>query len=549
MNEITIYPARAVRTMEPSLPLAEAVAVRGDRILEVGTLETMGPWLDNHPHRVDDRFRDHVIMPGFIDPHLHPSMAAMLLPMHFTTALEWRLPWATVPAIRGNNAFLDRLKEIDQTMADPDEPMFAWGHHPIWHGEVDRTLLNGISESRPIIVWHRGFHSLVVNDAALRWMELSEDDLARHPQVNAEKAQFFETGLSLAFRCINPYILEPARFTAGLERLKQVVHFGGHTTIGDMATGMFNLNMEWESLVSTLEREDTPFRVQLIPTALSMGGGTADEERLRRVAALKERNTHRLRFSDHIKMFSDGGFFAQLMQLGEPGFVDPDHHGEWMTPPETFEEAARAYWNEGYKIHVHCTGDLGLELALDTLEKLQWERPRFNHRFTIEHLGISTPEQIRRMADLGALASVNVYYVHELSDAFYKHTVGYERAAQMSRLGTLARHNIPTAIHSDYTMAPALPLYNAWVAANRITEAGTVMGAEERLTLEQALRTITVDAAYVLGLEHEIGTIRAGKKADFTILEQDPYEVPVEELKDIDVLGTVFEGRHFPVPR
>ncbi len=137
MSEITVYPARAVRTMEPSQPLASAVAVRGDRIVEVGSLETMQPWLDNHPHRIDDRFRDHVIMPGFIDPHLHPSMAAMLLPMHFTTAMEWRLPWDTVPPVRGNNAFLVRLKEIDRSIEDSDEPMFAWGHHPIWHGEVD----------------------------------------------------------------------------------------------------------------------------------------------------------------------------------------------------------------------------------------------------------------------------------------------------------------------------------------------------------------------------------------------------------------------------
>jgi predicted amidohydrolase YtcJ len=548
MNEITVYIARAVRTMEPSLPFARAVAVRGDRIVEVGTLETMQPWLERHPHRIDDSFRDHVIMPGFIDPHLHPSMAAILLPMAFITALDWKLPWADVAAVRGNNAFVDRLSEIERSLPDPTEPLFSWGHHPIWHGEVTRHMLNGISATRPIIVWHRGFHSLVVNDGAIRWMGLDEARAGAHPQVDLEKGSFFETGLSLAFRYLNSHLLDPERFAAGLERLKQVIHRGGHTTIGDMAIGIFNLELEWDTLVSVLEREDTPFRVQMIPQALGLGGGGAvTEAQLELVEGLKARNTHRLYFKDHIKMFSDGGFFAQLMQLGEPGFIDPEHHGEWMTPPENFYAAAQAYWNKGYQIHVHCTGDLGLELALDTLDKLQWERPRFNHRFTIEHLGVSTPEQIRRMADLGALASVNVYYVHELSDAFYKHTIGYERASQVSRLGTLARHGVPIAVHSDYTMAPALPLNNAWVAANRITEAGTVMGPEERLTLDQALRAITVDAAYILGQEHEIGTLRAGKKADFTILEQDPYDVPVEQLRDIPIWGTVFEGQPFPI--
>ena len=117
MEEITVYTARAVRTMEPSLPLASAVAVRGDRIVEVGSLETMRPWLDRHPHRIDERFRDHVILPGFIDPHLHPSRAAILLPMHFITALDWKLPWADVAAVRGNNAFLDRLKAVDDGLS------------------------------------------------------------------------------------------------------------------------------------------------------------------------------------------------------------------------------------------------------------------------------------------------------------------------------------------------------------------------------------------------------------------------------------------------
>ena len=242
-----------------------------------------------------------------------------------------------------------------------------------------------------------------------------------------------------------------------------------------------------------------------------------------------------------MKLFADGGFFAELMQVQEPGFID-GHHGEWLMPPEFFESLARTYWNAGYKIHVHCTGDLGVELALDVLEKLQWERPRVNHRFTIEHFGLSTPEQVRRIADLGALVSCNIYYVHELGDAYWKNSIGYERASQMSRLGTLAHYNVTTALHSDFTMAPAQPLYSAWVAVNRLSESGEILAPTERISLNAALRAITINAAYVLGMEHEIGSIRAGKKADFTVLGADPFEIPVKELKDIPILGTVFEG-------
>ena len=92
MSEITVYTARRIHTMNPSMPRADAGAVRAGRIVEAGTLETLSPWLDAHPHVVDRTFERHVLMPGFIDPHLHPPMAAVLLPLHFITAMEWRLP-------------------------------------------------------------------------------------------------------------------------------------------------------------------------------------------------------------------------------------------------------------------------------------------------------------------------------------------------------------------------------------------------------------------------------------------------------------------------
>lgn len=203
------------------------------------------------------------------------------------------------------------------------------------------------------------------------------------------------------------------------------------------------------------------------------------------------------------------------------------------------------YWNADYKIHVHCTGDLGVELTLDILEKLQWERPRFRHGFTFEHFGFCTPEQVQRIAALGAHVSANVYYLYELSHTYAEQGIGFERASQMARLGTCVREGVRTTLHSDFTMAPALPLNSAWVAANRLNCQGQVMCAEERLTVEQALRAITTDAAVVLGLEHDIGSIRAGKKADFTVLDDSPFQAGAEYLHQLNVLGTVFEGRVF----
>lgn len=528
------------------MPTAGAVAVREGRIVEVGTLETLRPWLDAYDHEIDDTFADHVIMPGLIDPHLHPSMAAILLPMEFTTATDWSLPWEHVGAVATQVEFLERIEQLNRDL-EPGEPLFAWGHHPIWHGDVDREQLNAISSSRPIVVWHRGYHSFIVNDACYEWMGIDLDAARRHPQVDVDRGAFFETGLGFGYRYLNSFILGTERFRAGLDRMRQVIHHGGQTTIGDAAFGMYGFDAEWEHLTTVMERPDTPFRMQLLPFAMGPEGNElSDQDMAERFLSLSERNTHRLRFSDHVKMFADGGFFAELLQLGFPGHLD-GRHGEWMTPPDRFEQVARALWNAGMKIHVHCTGDNGVELTLRTLEKLQWERPRFDHRFTFEHFGISRPQQVDKIAALGAQASVQVYYVHELSRAFADHTLGYERASQISRLGSLERAGVRFAVHSDFTMAPAQPLFNAWVAANRINLDGEVMCPDERASLDAAIKAITINAAFMLGLEDEVGSLRWGKKADFTILEADPYDVGAEGLRDIPIWGTVFEGEKFPI--
>ena len=542
MSEITVFPARRVLTMNPSNPSATAVAVREGHIVEAGSLDSMGPWLEKHPHRIDDRFAEQVILPGLIDPHLHPSMAAVLLPMDFITGLEWRLPWETVKPVAGKEQFLARLGELHRSKPDADTPLFTWGYHPHWHGRIDRADVNNVSATRPIVVWHRSFHEVVLNDTALAWLDIDESGLEGAHQIDIARGRFFETGLSFAIARMNPYLLSPERFREGLARFAKVAHFGGHTTIGDMATGIFSLRLEWESLCAVLDQPSVPFRVELVPHLGKLGREAWNESNaLAYVGGLRERNTAKLRFSDHVKLFADGAFFSQLAQMSPPGYID-GHHGEWMTTPEVLKTQARTFWNAGYKIHIHTTGDLGLELVLEILETLQWERPRFNHGFTIEHFGFSQPEQIERLAALGASVSANVYYLHELSDTYAREGIGVERAHTMARIGSCVRAGIRTAIHSDFTMAPALPLHNAWVAATRMNHTGEVVGPEERLSVDAALRAVTIDAAHILGRANEVGSLRAGKRADFAVVDADPYEVGADGLRDLKVRATVFEG-------
>ena len=117
----------------------------------------------------------------------------------------------------------------------------------------------------------------------------------------------------------------------------------------------------------------------------------------------------------------------------------------------------------------------------------------------------------------------------------------------MVRLGSLERLGLPFALHSDCPMAPLEPLTLAWTAVNRVTINGNPYALEQTIKVDEALRAITIDAAWIMGWEDKIGSIRAGKIADFVVLEQDPYEVEPMALKDIPVWGTVFEGEVFPV--
>jgi predicted amidohydrolase YtcJ len=543
---ITVFTAKKIITMTEAQPEATAVAVRDGVILEVGNLDTLKPWLEHDEHQINTDYSEHILMPGLIDPHLHPIMAAVLLPMQFITALEWKFPWETVPGTATPEQYLNKLRECHENTPE-GEPFFTWGYHANWHGDIGRTVMDEIFGDRPAVIWQRSFHELYLNTAMMTFLGVEEEKVRGRPQIDYDQGHFYENGLSYAIGKLNKIIMSDQWLGTGLDRLKKVVHFGGQTTVGDMAVGLFDFDLEQNAVKNIIDTPETPFRVLGVAHARVMShinGG--HKQGVEFSKTLPERNTNKFRFSNKIKLFTDGAFFSQLAMLKAPGYID-GHIGEWLMVPEDYEIVARLYWQAGFEIHVHCTGDLGLELALDTLEKLQFEQPRFNHNYTIEHFGFSTPEQVKRIKLLGANVSANVYYLHELSDSYGHHGVGFERASEMARIGQCERDDILLSLHSDFPMAPAMPLNSAWVAFTRENCEGNVVCPNERVTLDTALKAITINAARILGLEDETGSIRAGKKADFVVLDKDPYEVGGEGLKDIAILATVFEGEVFPI--
>jgi hypothetical protein len=189
-----------------------------------------------------------------------------------------------------------------------------------------------------------------------------------------------------------------------------------------------------------------------------------------------------------------------------------------------------------------------MDVLLTNLETAQRRNPRFDHRTTIVHFGYAAPEQVAKAGRLGAIVSANPYYVTALSGRYAEIGLGPERARRTVPLADAVRAGMSISFHSDMPMAPAKPLQLMWSAVNRLTAAGSVSGPDQVIDLETALRAMTIEAAYSIRLEKEIGSITPGKLENFTVLEQSPYAVAPTALKDIPVWGTVLEGRVQPAP-
>jgi len=544
---LVVYTAKKIITMEPALPEATAVAVADGRIVAVGSLDSLKPWLAVSEVTIDHSLDDKVVMPGFIDPHVHPSLPAVLTQFPFLAPDDWSLPTGEFPGAKTPQAFEARLKELVAARTDTGVPFIAWGYHPLWHGQVYRPQLNAWFPDTPVMLWHRSFHELTGNDAALAMLGITEADTAGNHESDWAQGHFWENGLKAVLPKL-PFLFEPARFGKGMANFLEMVHLGGVTTVLDMGTGVFGDPAGEIALVRQVtEGSQAPLRIIMTPIITDfLARGKTPAEAMAEIEQWRAGNSRRVMVQNHFKLMLDGAIFSGLAQMGPPGYLD-GHEGLWMAPLPVTTEWARVFWNAGYQLHAHTNGDKSAAAFIDLLRTLQAEHPRVDHRFTLEHFAYSTEDQSRQLKALGAVVSANPYYHYLLSDIYGALWLGPDRGSQMVRLGSLERLGVPFALHSDNPMAPLSPLTLAWNATNRVTINGRASGIEERISLDAALRAITVDAAWIVGWENEIGSIRAGKRADFTVLEGDPYEVGAAGLDKIRVWGTVFEGELHPI--
>lgn len=545
----TIFTAREIVTLDPARPTAEAIAVVNGRILWVGTLDETVRVVGTQPYQIDKTFADHVIVPGFVAQHDHPVLAALTMSSEILSIEDWVLPSGTVPAVKDKQDFMKRLAAAVAARTNPDEPVLSWGYHPAFYGPLIRSDLDSISKTTPILVWGRSCHEMFLNSATLQRAKLSEEAFSAFSssakrQSNLEEGHFWEQGMFAILPYVATMVASPQRLQEGLELSRDYMHAKG-VTIGNEPGGILAKPVQ-DGVNAVFSSPDMPFRWSFMVDGKSMvakypndADVIAESEKLASwyggMTSLAPKQA---------KLFADGAIYSQLMQVRRP-YLD-GHKGEWMMDRDVFERAFRIYWDAGYQLHIHVNGDAGVDLVLDTLETNLRRNPRYDHRTVLVHFAVSGADQVARIKSLGAIVSGNPYYVAALADQYSKVGLGTDRADDMVRLGDLSRAGIRWSLHSDMPMAPADPLFLMWCAVNRTTASGRVAGANQRISAEEALRGVTIEAAYSLKLEDEIGTISPGKRANLTILKGNPLSVTPSEIRNIGVWGTVMEGRKLP---
>ena len=548
----TVFLAREIVTLDPARPSAQAVAVVSGRILWVGSRDEVIGILGKQPHNIDSSFADHVLVPGFIAQHDHPLLAALTMSSAVLPIEDWVLPGGTVPAVKDKQDFLQRLGSAVKAAAPSDEAVVTWGYHPAFFGPLTKAELDGISTTRPIIVWGRSCHEMVFNTATMQRAGITDamfeafTPRARE-QSSLANGHFWEQGLFAVLPHIASFAASPQRVRAGLELTRDYMHAKG-ITIGNEPGGILSKPVQ-DGVNAVFSSPSMPFRWSFMVDAKSMLASSPDDQQViaqsQKLASWYGGMTSLAPMQ--AKLFADGAIYSQLMQVRE-AYLD-GHRGEWMMDEPDFERAFRVYWDAGYQIHIHVNGDAGLDRVLDALEVNLRRNPRHDHRTVLVHFAVSSPDQVVRIKALGAIVSGNPYYVTALADQYGKVGLGPERADEMVRLGDLSRAGISWSLHSDMPMAPADPLFLMWCAVNRRTPSGRVAAPEQRVSVEQALRGITSEAAFSLKLETEVGTISPGKRANFTVLADNPLTVDPMSIKDITVWGTVMEGQVLPAAR
>lgn len=518
--ELSLLKARDVLTMTGRQ--ADAIVIFADRILAVGQFAELQA---AHPTAKLRDFGDAVLLPGFIDPHMHPARAAEYqIHAHIDPDTVLKLD-DFMRVMREKAAVTPKGKLVRGVRYD--ETRATGGRL------VDRADLDRVSSDHPVLVTHFTGHIGIMNSAALEMFGISE---TTEPPVGGSygrdatgqlNGQLFGAGIQALLPRFPELSMDEKLH--GLSLLQEKLHAAGLTSVTDaIATPpIIRLFQEAE------RRGQLTLRIGLLlwhsfyDQAKALGIGLPS-------------GSDRVRFLG-VKALLDGVLSSATALVSEP-YEGSEDCGKLVTSEEELFALVRKVHANGEQMAVHANGDRAIQILLAAYAKAQDEIPQPHLRHRIEHASLISPELLREIKRLEAMVVPIMSYIPYHGDKMRRH-FGAARAERMVACRSFIDAGITMAGSSDYGACPFEPLYAMQAAVTRIDNEGRVLGGSQRITVEEALAMYTREAAVVNGEAHLKGTIAPGLLADLTVLAHDPRRVAPEEIAAIKVMSTWVGGR------
>jgi hypothetical protein len=505
-----------ILTMNSKMPFAEAIAVKDEKIVAVGTYEEVEPWIGKQTRVID--LHGKMVVPGLIDAHVH-----MLGFGRFLRELNLR----KVGSIKEMKQLLRRL--VQKT------PRKKWIFGRGWDQESfrerrypNRWDLDEVAPHNPVVFTRVCGHVCVANSMALELAGIAKDTAApqggqidKIPETGEPTGILRENAMMLLWNAVP----EPEQ-----EELKEICALVCQKAVEAGLTSVhWFVNSPAEIVIlQKLRREGKlPIRVyfvvpvEFLDYLINAGIITGFGDSAVRIGS--------------IKIFVDGSLGARTAALKQPYSDDPSTKGMSLYSQRRLNRLVLKAHKAGFQLAIHAIGDRAVDMTLKALEKALKAVPREDHRHRIEHVSVLNADLVRRMKELGVIASVQPHFV--VSDFWVEQRLGKKRARWVYAFKTLMKKGILVVGGSDCPVEPINPLLGIYAAVNR------EMLPQETITVEEALRIYTINAAYASFEEKIKGSIEAGKLADLVVLSSDLREVAPSEIKDVKVEMTIVGGK------
>ena len=529
----TIFRNGSIYTMSGNAKKVEALAVRNGKILGAGSVNQVMSLTKNKPLMVNLEGR--TVFPGFIDPHNHVVLSSLFDQLLINVGFSQYKTKAQV-------------KSFMKTVAakTPAGQWLAFGFYDnlLQGGDWSMAEINEVSTTHPIFIFYVNGHVGAANSLAFSKVNIPQSigmlpgggyfGRDRDGQLNG--LIYNEPALmkfaDLAVPKPSPELLEKAV----VQYAKQAAA-SGLTTLHEPGT----VKPQWVESLAKLSNH--------LPIRMSASFSSDAIEESKQYTSLGPSNRARIlpnsRFSLYgMKCWADGSNQAESAAQTEP-YLHTDKKGALSYTQIQMTEICKKAKAADWTMLAHCQGDAAIDEYLNALEAVYGANPSAG-LMRVEHATMLRQDQIERMKKLGYEPTFMTDFVY-LYGASYRDTIfGPERAAFMVPFAAAHKAGLNYSVHSDNPAAgmPLNPLRHVQIQLMRQCIAdGSVVGPDQRVDLDTALRAVTINPSRHIGMEHMLGSLEAGKEADLTILEKDPFQVAMSEIIDIKVSETWVAGQ------